>query len=80
MRIGDVLTITLERKILVLKVKQLGTRRGPFVEAQTLYEDLSPKPVPREQSVEGAVPQRDAGAGRPTKRERRQMDAFRKAD
>lgn len=80
MRIGDVLTITLERKILVLKVQQLGTRRGPFVEAQTLYEDLSPKPVPREEGVEGAVPQRDSGAGRPTKRERRQMDAFRKVD
>ena len=77
---GDVLTITLERKVLVLKVRQLGTRRGPFVEAQLLYEDLSPKPVPKEEVVEGALPRRDAGAGRPTKRDRRQMDAFRKVD
>ena len=38
---GDVLTIALERQIRVLKVLDGGERRGPFVEARLLYEDLS---------------------------------------
>ncbi len=38
---GDVLTIALERQVLVLKVLDPGTRRGPYVEAQLLYEDLT---------------------------------------
>ena len=47
-RVGDVLTIAKDRRILVLKVLAPGTRRGPAPEAQTLYEDLSPPPPPRE--------------------------------
>ena len=38
---GDVLTIALERTVLVYRVKALGERRGPAPEAQGLYEDLS---------------------------------------
>ena len=41
-RIGDVLTIRLERHVLVWKVLALGERRGPAPEAQLLYEDLTP--------------------------------------
>lgn len=40
-RPGDVLTIALERHTRVLKVLEAGERRGPFVEARQLYEDLS---------------------------------------
>ena len=36
---GDVLTISLERQVLVLKVVQPGERRGPATEAQALYEN-----------------------------------------
>ena len=75
-RVGDVLTIALERKILVLKIAALGSRRGPYEEARTLYEDLSPPAPPRKQPPP-APAQREAGAGRPTKRDRRKMDAFR---
>ena len=39
---GDVLTITLERRILVYRVLAPECRRGPAEEARTLYEDLSP--------------------------------------
>jgi ribosome-associated heat shock protein Hsp15 len=39
---GDVLTITLDRGVLVYRVLQPGTRRGPSEEARSLYEDLSP--------------------------------------
>ncbi|MBY0613308.1 MAG: RNA-binding S4 domain-containing protein [Beijerinckiaceae bacterium] len=38
---GDVLTISLERQVLVLKVVLPGERRGPATEAQTLYENQS---------------------------------------
>lgn len=37
---GDVLTITLDRRILVCRVLAPGERRGPAEEARTLYEDL----------------------------------------
>jgi ribosome-associated heat shock protein Hsp15 len=39
---GDVLTMTVERRILVYRVLAAGTRRGPSEEARRLYEDLSP--------------------------------------
>jgi len=41
---GDVLTLTLERRILVYRVLDGGTRRGPADEARILYEDMSPAP------------------------------------
>lgn len=79
-RVGDVLTFPLGRHIRVVKVLALGTRRGPALEARTLYEDLSPpeaqKPLPK--SAKPAVPARDPGSGRPTKRERRQLDKLRR--
>lgn len=75
---GDVLTLTLERRILVYKVLLPGTRRGPAEEARLLYEDLSPPPAPRDPTLPDAlVPVRDAGSGRPTKRQRRQTDRLR---
>ncbi|MCP4072458.1 MAG: RNA-binding S4 domain-containing protein [Hyphomicrobiales bacterium] len=40
--IEDVLTITLERRILVLKVLEYGNRRGPYVEAKKMYQDMTP--------------------------------------
>lgn len=39
---GDILTISLERQVLVLKVLQPGTRRGPAPEAKLLYEICLP--------------------------------------
>lgn len=37
---GDVLTIALDRHVLVWRVLAPGERRGPAEEARTLYEDL----------------------------------------
>ncbi|CDX25078.1 conserved hypothetical protein [Mesorhizobium sp. ORS 3324] len=72
---GDVLTITLDRRILVWKVLDCGTRRGPAEQARLLYEDMSPPPAPKGEAVPDAIPAlREAGSGRPTKRERRQTD------
>jgi ribosome-associated heat shock protein Hsp15 len=38
--VGDVLTVALDRQTLVVKVLDLGTRRGPAVEARQLYVNL----------------------------------------
>lgn len=70
---GDVLTITLDRRILVWKVLDTGTRRGPAPEARTLYEDMSPPPSPAE-IPDAQAPLREVGSGRPTKKERRITD------
>ncbi|MFK3667727.1 RNA-binding S4 domain-containing protein [Ochrobactrum teleogrylli] len=76
-KIGDVLTITLDRRILVYKVLLPGERRGPAPEAQLLYEDLSPAPASSSETTAAALPQRESGAGRPTKKERRDTDRLR---
>jgi ribosome-associated heat shock protein Hsp15 len=75
-KVGDVLTIALERRILVLKIAALGTRRGPYEEACKLYEDMSPPPPPKKDRPPPPPGQREAGSGRPTKRDRRKIDAF----
>lgn len=78
---GDVLTVTLEGRILVWKVLDCGIRRGPADEARLLYEDMSPAPTPRGGAVPDAIPGlREAGSGRPTKRERRQTDRLLRDD
>jgi ribosome-associated heat shock protein Hsp15 len=71
---GDVLTMTVHSRLLVWKILDPGTRRGPPSEAQGLYEDLSPPPLPREHQPMFA--QRDPGAGRPTKKDRREIDGL----
>ena len=39
---GDVLTMPIQSRLLVWKIRAAGERRGPPAEAQALYEDLSP--------------------------------------
>jgi ribosome-associated heat shock protein Hsp15 len=75
---GDVLTITLDRRILVYRVLAVGERRGPAAEARLLYEDLSPQaPKAGDAPASALPPFREAGAGRPTKKERRDMERWR---
>ncbi len=75
---SDVLTITLERRIIVYRVVLPGKRRGPASEASLLYDDLSP-PMVKAVSIDRPATQaiREEGAGRPTKRERRKLSKFR---
>ena len=42
LRIGDILTFAQGNEIRVIRVLNLGTRRGPAQEAQSLYEDMTP--------------------------------------
>ena len=77
---GDVLTFTHHTRLKVIQVVAIGARRGPAPEAQALYEDLSP---PVEKSTEGPRSgepgHRESGAGRPTKKERRDIERWLKA-
>ena len=78
-KVGDVITSRLSRTVRVLRVADLGTRRGPAAEAQRLYEDLTPPPERIEQG-EGPVAwgARVPGSGRPTKRDRREIDELKR--
>jgi ribosome-associated heat shock protein Hsp15 len=74
---GDVLTVTLSRHVLVWRIVGFAVRRGSAPEAARLYEDLSPPRPPRDAvAAEPLPPTREAGSGRPTKRERRAIDRF----
>jgi ribosome-associated heat shock protein Hsp15 len=76
-RPGDVLTFPLGPHIRIIKVLALSARRGGAPEARLLYEDLEP-PESKSRSPEASpVAPRDEGAGRPTKRERRDTDRLR---
>ncbi|MCY4498266.1 MAG: RNA-binding S4 domain-containing protein [Rhodospirillaceae bacterium] len=71
-RTGDILTFPQGREIRVVRVAELGFRRGPAAEAQTLFEDLSGPPDPDQADLA----RRDSGAGRPTKADRRDIMRF----
>ncbi|MGF1501888.1 MAG: RNA-binding S4 domain-containing protein [Paracoccaceae bacterium] len=81
-RPGDVLTFAQGNRIRVIRVEALGERRGPAPEAETLYADLDPPPPAAEaRSTDPAEPVgRDPGEGRPTKRDRREIDRLRRFD
>ena len=76
---GDVLTMAIHNRIVVWKILDAGTRRGPASEAATLYEDLSPPVLPKHERspYDAVMARRDEGAGRPTKKERRDTDRLR---
>jgi len=72
-RPGDILTFPQGHHIRVIRVEAIGKRRGPASEARTLYADLAPpRPRKKEDDPLPAKPaERERGAGRPTKKERR---------
>lgn len=72
-RPGDRLELTGSGLRRIVVVKLLSARRGPAEVAATLYEDHSPPPPPKQP----AAPRWERTEGRPTKRDRRQMDRFR---
>ncbi|MBI4514654.1 MAG: RNA-binding S4 domain-containing protein [Deltaproteobacteria bacterium] len=76
LRPGDRVTITSEAGKRQLQVRALSERRGPAEQARLLYEDLTPPPPPRSEPTPPVVA-RERGSGRPTKRERRQLDRLR---
>jgi ribosome-associated heat shock protein Hsp15 len=74
-RPGDVLTFPQGPHIRVVRIVDVGKRRGPAPEARTLYEDLAPpEPRPADTGPTANAEQRPSGAGRPTKADRRATD------
>lgn len=74
-RVGDTITArTGERDRIVEVVRLIDARVGAPIAAECLI-DRSPPPPPRDQVAPFFV--RDRGAGRPSKRERRQLDRAR---
>jgi ribosome-associated heat shock protein Hsp15 len=75
-RPGDRIVVTLPRgRRRILKVIALGDRRGSPEVARALFEDLTPPEPPRPRQP--LPPRREPGAGRPTKRERREIERLR---
>ena len=72
-RTGDVVTVALDRAVRVLKVLAFAERRGSADDARALRETLEPPPDRRGERLPG---RREAGAGRPTKRDRRDIERF----
>jgi ribosome-associated heat shock protein Hsp15 len=72
-RVGDEIRTDAPRGTIVWLVLALAEKRLSPALARKLYEDHSPPPPPREERF----PQRSRGAGRPTKRERRNLSRFR---
>jgi len=70
---GDELELVVANRRRWLRVLALGERRGPAPEAQALYQET------REPERIGSVigPTRPRGEGRPTKKDRRDLDRFR---
>lgn len=48
--IGDVVTIAAARTTMVVRVAQLGERRGPAAEARSLYDEVALPSVPSDPS------------------------------
>jgi ribosome-associated heat shock protein Hsp15 len=74
-RPGDLLHVTLPSGRTTARVVALAEQRGPASIARGLYEDLTPPAPPRLRMAPPA--RRPAGAGRPTKRDRRALDHLR---
>ncbi len=75
LRPGDVVKVTVPGGRRVARVLALSERRGPPAVARMLYEDLTPPAPPRARQAPPSY--RPPGIGRPTKRQRRQIDRLR---
>ena len=70
--VGDTVRAWVNHREFIVEVAQLHAKRvGPAI-ARAAYVDHSPPPPPKE--ILASIPRRERGAGRPTKRERRQLD------
>lgn len=73
--VGDRVTVRLQGRERIVEVTRLIAKRVGAPVAAECFIDHSPPPPPPE--VIASIPRRDRGAGRPTKRERRQLDRLR---
>jgi ribosome-associated heat shock protein Hsp15 len=74
-QVGDRVTAVTPGGERIVVARRLIEKRVGAAVALTCFDDLTPPPPPKEEIAVVAV--RDRGAGRPTKRERRQLDRLR---
>lgn len=72
---GDRIRVWVNHRELDLEVLATVRKRVGAPVARSCYVDHSPPPPPKE--ILASQPRRDRGAGRPTKRERREIDRLR---
>ena len=72
-RVGDVVKVRTPGWERVFEVTRLLTKRVGAPVARTCYVDHSP---PKPSALSAPVPRREPGAGRPTKKERRELKSF----
>jgi len=78
-RVGDEIRARTDAGERVVVVRELLTKRVGAPLAAEAYEDRTPPPPPR-LAAAAPVALRERGTGRPTKRERRALDALRGRD
>jgi len=71
-KVGDTIRIRDTRGERIVKVVGLIDKRVGAPVAVTMYDDLTPPAPPKEERA--TIGTRDRGAGRPTKRDRRQVE------
>src|SRR5665647_2542802 len=76
--IGDEIRVRTAGFDRILVVSKIVSKRVGGAVAAECFVDKTPPPPPREEVA--LVPMRDRGAGRPTKRERRDIDRLRAID
>jgi ribosome-associated heat shock protein Hsp15 len=79
-KVGDELRVRLGPYTHVVVVQGLSERRGPASEAQKLYEETEQSRKEREHlawQLKHAAPRMDPGEGRPTKKDRRDLERTR---
>lgn len=75
LRVGDEVRLRQENRERIVVVKRLIRKRVGAPVAVQCYVDNSPPPPPREAVAPAGI--RDRGTGRPTKRDRREMERLR---
>jgi len=79
-RVGEEVRVRLGPYVHIVRVRAMGEKRGPASVAAGLYEETPESKVARERhawQLKHAAPIVEPGEGRPTKRDRRELDRAR---
>ena len=80
MRVGDHVEARVNQRERIVDVTKLITKRVDAAIAAECFDDRSAPPPERADTCQPSFAVRDRGAGRPTKRDRRQIDLVRGRD
>lgn len=77
-KVGDHVEARVNQRERIVDITRLITKRVDPATAAECFEDHSPPPPEHDDVVQPLFAVRDRGAGRPTKRDRRQIDRVRR--